>query len=128
MELGICPNCLNQMTRVDYLAPKVKIEKGKIIKAKELTEPRTKYFCPFCEIISNDNENFNERIYTIHPNGFICELPTEKQKRTIYLINSKMYLGLRPLTKNQCSRDIGKYLEIAVDDSKGAFDDPIRLK
>jgi len=113
------------MIKIDYFAPEVKIIKGKVVESQELTIPRTKYFCGRCDIISGDNENFNDRSYIV-ANSF--HHPTEKQIRTIYLINSKMHLGLRPLTKNQCSRDIDKYLKIAVDDSKGAFDDSIRLK
>ena len=119
MELGICPNCLHEMAHMDYLAPKN-------YKAKELTIPKTLYFCPWCEIISDDDENFNERLYRI-PDNFACDKPTVKQKNTIYFINSKMHLGLRALTKAQCSRDIDKYFKIAAS-NQPMFEDSIRLK
>lgn len=126
MDLGICPNCLQSMVKVDCLIPEVKIVRGKVIASDKYTIPKTKYFCGCCDIISDDNNNFNERNYIIP--SLISLQPTEKQKNTIYLINSKMHLGLRALTKKQCSRDIEKYLAIAVDNSKSMFDDSIRIK
>jgi hypothetical protein len=114
------------MVKVDYLIPEVKVVKGKIIESDKYTIPKTKYFCGYCDIISDDNNNFNERNYIIP--SLISLQPTEKQKNTIYLINSKMRLGLRALTKKQCGRDIEKYLAIAVDNKKSMFDDSIRIK
>lgn len=125
MDLGICPNCLGKMTKIDYFIPQITKIKGKLIESKELTIPQRKYFCGRCDIISNNNENFNDRNYII-VNSY--HQPTEKQIKTIYLINSKMHLGLRPLTKNQCSRDIDKYFKIAIDDNKPMFEDSIQIK
>jgi hypothetical protein len=40
-----------------------------------------------------------------------------------------MKLGLRPLTKKQCIKDIGKYLDIAMDKTIPMFErDSIRIK
>ena len=41
------------------------------------------------------------------------ELPTQKQKNTILFINNKCDLSIKPITKKQCIRDIGKYFEKA---------------
>ena len=41
------------------------------------------------------------------------ELPTEKQVRTILFINNKCGLDIKPITKNQCIRDIGKWFDKA---------------
>ena len=41
------------------------------------------------------------------------ELPTQKQINTILFINNKCGLFLKPITKKQCIRDIGKYFDHA---------------
>jgi hypothetical protein len=41
------------------------------------------------------------------------ELPTEKQVNTILFINNKCGLAIKPITKKQCIRDIGKYFDKA---------------
>ena len=43
------------------------------------------------------------------------EKPTEKQINTILFINNKLQMDLKPITKQQCIRDIGKYFETAKD-------------
>ena len=123
MELGICPNCLQQMTKIEYMRPEFKVVDKKLTQQK-ITGPYVKYFCGCCNIISDDNENYNDRFYWNTENY----KPTEKQEKTIYLINSKLKIGLRALTKHQCMRDIDKYLAIALDNSKTLFDDSIQIK
>lgn len=46
------------------------------------------------------------------------EKPTEKQVNTILFINNKLQMDLKPITKQQCIRDIGKYFETAKDVAK----------
>ena len=106
------------------MCPEFKVVDKKLTQ-KKITGPYIKYFCGCCNIISDDNENYNDRFYW---NIEDCYKPTEKQEKTIYLINSKLKTGLRALTKNQCMRDIGKYLSIALDNSKTLFNDSIQIK
>ncbi len=49
--------------------------------------------------------------------------PTEKQKKTILFINSRLHLGLEALTKRQCWRDINKYFDEAKETPKYTDED-----
>ncbi len=41
-------------------------------------------------------------------------LPTEKQRKTIQLINNRLHLGVEAMTKGQCNRVIGEFFEEAL--------------
>ena len=65
--------------------------------------------CPNCKC-KYTREDYGEGKWEIPKK---VEKPTEKQVNTILFINNKLQMALKPITKQQCIRDIGKHFEAA---------------
>lgn len=78
------------------------------------------HYCKSCKI-KYIAEDYGEGEWII-PNTI--EPPTERQINAILFINKWCRLNIKPLTKKQCIKDIGKYLQEAIKNKEDYNNDP----